>query len=704
MKKNTLIHLLSVVLVATVFSSTKAQTTLLFQNFEASTTTIPAGWSQQLTASASTNGGWVFGNAFTGQFSSNIPAHTYYALVDDYDNNYPAEAADNDTLYSPAFSCVGHTHVFVSFDLSYTIVTGLETANLIVSVDGGKTWSTVSPNSTGGLPGNQSIAWIDSLVYDISSFAANQANVKIGFAYFNGDPNTSNTGGAMAVDNIDVFAPLNYDLSTIQQNAPFLMQVGTPVTFSGVVENLGGDSIISMHMNYTVNGGAVQSDNITGISGFNGLTTYNFTHNIPYTAPSAGTYTVKFWADNLNGSNADMFHANDTLTANFMAITAVQPKMVMFEELMNASCDPCMNATPNIDSVLANTQSICNTIRYHYNFPGRDFMDDETYTSFVGNRADTFYVANGVPNGYLDGLNIYPGYGGTQVGVGSGYLNTPLVQYEAATGSPFSINITSATYTQASATFSLAAKITSYGNFPAGLKARVVLSVDTITYKYDQSQEDPISVFQPPLGTTTVGNGGYPDSWFSYITSFPDVAEDMMPGPNGTSLGAFTAGSNQTINVSWQVNHPWGSNPRGSVALGDTSKYDSTAAMKFTVFLQDDAGEPAVGVPAKYVYQSASAGVTYLVGMQEISNGVYFQMYPNPTRGITNLVFNIAEEQNVNIEVFNLLGEKVYAADLGKTVAGQHTFTLNSNGLAPGMYMVKFATSNASTTQKLIVQ
>jgi hypothetical protein len=684
-------------------SPLKAQTTLLYQNFETSQTIIPTGWTQQLTASAATNGGWVFGNAFSNQFSSNIPSHTYYALVDDYDINYPAEAADHDTLYSPVFSCVGQNHVFISFDLLYYVITGYETANLIVSNDGGKTWATVAPNSNGGLP-NNNFTWMDSLVYDISSYAANKPNVKVAIAYFNGCPNPYNTGGGIAVDNIHVFAPLNYDLSVTAQNLPFLMKVGTAYTLTGVITNFGGDSVVSLHMNYSVNGGAVQTDNITGITGFNSLTQYTFSHNIKFTPSAAGTYTIKYWADNLNGTNADQLHANDTLSANFMAITAVQPKMVMFEELMNASCDPCLQATPNIDSVLAKTTSICNTIRYHYNFPGRDFMDDETYNAFVSNRADTFYLANGVPNGYLDGLNIYPGYLGGAAGLGSGYLNSPLIQEEAAVGSPFAISITSATYTPATQTFSLSAKITSYGNFPAGIKARVILSVDTITYKYDQSEEDPLSTFQPPLGSTSAGNGGNPDSWFPYVTAFPDVAEDMMPGPDGTGLNSFTAGSSQTINVSWVVDHPWGSNPRGSAALGDTSKYDSTSAMKFTVFLQDDAGEPANGIPAQYVYQSAASAVNYTVGMQEISNGVYFKMFPNPTTGNTNIVYNIAQEQNVNIEVFNVIGEKVYSANLGKTTAGQHSFTIDGSGLQSGVYMVKFITDNASTTQRLVIQ
>ncbi|HWY98062.1 MAG TPA: CARDB domain-containing protein, partial [Bacteroidia bacterium] len=482
MKNNSFVR--SALLGAVLFLATSlhAQTTLYFQNFETSKTAIPAGWAQQKAAADPTNKGWEFGNKYPGALATYVPAHTYYAFVDDYDYNTTV-VANNDTLYSPSINCTGQNHVFVSFDAMFYLYNGSEVANLAVSNDGGKTWATVS---TGGLP-NNSFTWQDSLVYDISSYAANKANVMLAFAYFNGCPNGYNAPGVgMAIDNVDVFAPVTYDLSVTGQNLPYLMQAGSPYTFTGTIENFGGDSVVSMHLNYSVNGGPAQTDNITAIAGFNGLTTYSFSHSITYTPPSAGAYTVKFWADNLNGANVDANHKNDTLVARFMAITTIQPKMALLEEFTNASCNPCMYAVPNVDSVCANTQSIANSFRYHVWFPGRDFMDDETKASFVSTRF-TYYngTGGGVPDAQLDGKYLYPG------SAGPGSLSSAYVQQAAAIGSPFTINISAATYDPSTHTFALSANITAYGNFPAGITAQVALSVDTITYKYDQSQEDP---------------------------------------------------------------------------------------------------------------------------------------------------------------------------------------------------------------------
>jgi hypothetical protein len=675
------------------FASMQGQTTIIFQNFAASKTVIPTGWTQELPASE-TNKGWVFGNKFTGGFSKNIPAHGYYALVDDYDNN-TSGANNNDTLYSPSFSCVGHDHVFISFDANVPNANYNEYQDVVVSSDGGMTWTSLTGGY--GLYWNTDatgFGWQDSLEYDISQYAANQPNVMVAFSYNNGNPSQNGAGGGMAVANIDVFSPYSYDLSTQSQNLPYLMQVGTSYTFTGAVENFGGDSIVTMHMNYSVNGGATQTDAITAIASFSSLTLYTFTHNIPFKPTAPGSYTVKFWADNFNGNSADGFHPNDTLKAVFTAISAIQPKVALLEEFMNASCDPCMYATPNVDSVSANNLAKCNVIRYHVDFPGRDFMDDETWTPFVNARA-TYYSVAGVPDAKLDGTDYYPGYG-------PGGLSSANVRQTAAVGSPFAIDITSATYTLATNTFALSANITSYGTFPAGIVAQVVLTVDTITYKLDQSDEDPQGTFAPPIGTTT---GGTNDSLYPGLLAFPSVAEGMLTPAGGTALLAFTTSSSQTISASWKVSHPWGSNSRGTdKTLGDSTMYDSTKAVHLTVFLQDTKGEPTLGVPALYVYQSASSQLSYVTGMQEIANGVLFAMYPNPASGTATVIYELAQEQNVKVEVMNLMGETLSATELGISSAGKHKFTIHAENLASGIYMVRFSTNTSSMTQRLVIQ
>lgn len=342
-----------------------------------------------------------------------------------------------------------------------------------------------------------------------------------------------------------------------------------------------------------------------------------------------------------------------------------QVKMPLFEEFMQASCHPCYIASPNIDSVLTKNIAICNPIRYHVWYPGVDYMDSVTFSPFVYQRAQNYYAVPGVPDGKIDGIDVYPGAGSFNS------LSSVIIQDEAAIGSPFSVTITSAEYYAALDSFSVSADIKAFYPFSSGLIAHAVLTVDTLKYAKDQSTEDP-------------GNNS------PYLLDFPNVAEDMMPAYNGTTLSSFTVGQTQTITVGWKKNHPWGSSPKTA-----GGQYDSTN-VTITVFVQNNS--------TKYVYQSASAPFGTVLGMKAASNVPYFEIYPNPTNSSSTIAFNLDKAQNVNIEMFNLLGEKVYGQNEGVMGTGNHYVTIDKGSLKSGIYFVRFSTDNGTVTKKLVIQ
>jgi len=657
-----------------------AQVTITATNFP--NNVIPATWTQQLGVSIPTNKGWVFGNTVPGTLANYMPpsGNGYFAYVDDIDNNpgSPNSKLNNDTLYTGVLNCSAYTSVFISFDIFYQGYyltqnnNDKETASVACSIDGGKTWTTAITNPYGD--------WT-TLTYDISSFVAGHANVKVAFTYT--DDGAQLVG--MGLDNVKIYSPAPYDVAVLSQNLPSLMQVGKPYTFSGVAGDSGSNAITSMNMNYYVNSPSnTKSQTISGISGFNPLTTYNWTmSSVPFTPATPGVYTVKYWANKLNGSNPNV--NTDTLVAKFWAIDSVKPRMVMFEETSNASCNPCMFAMPNIDSVCDNTVAYCNTIRYHWYFPGQDMINLETPT-LVNDRFVTYYGQNGVPSGSLDGKVVPP-----SPNQGAPYFSSAMVQADAAVGSPFTITINKLTYTAATKTYSLTATIKAFADFPAGLKAQVALTEDSVDFKTDQSTEDPPSVF-------IMNGGNVPNSYYDLVLNFPNAVEAMLPTDQGTSLAAFTTGSTQTINVSWVKNHPW-------AAKYKSYPYDSSTTQHLTVFIQDDAGNPGAGIPAKYVYQSARAGISSsALGVEEISNGVPFKMYPNPSNSNTTLAFNLDQDQNVNVKVYNMLGEVVYSNNEGRLSSGQHTIMINGSALDNGVYLVNLTTDSGLTVQRLVIQ
>ncbi|MBA3705185.1 MAG: T9SS type A sorting domain-containing protein [Bacteroidetes bacterium] len=640
--------ILFVIALLNTIVTTQAQT-FFTEDFQAATT-LPAGWSQQLPASIPTNKGWKIGTSVGGPLASSIPAHTQYAFVNDYDNN-TAGVMNKDTLYTPNVDMTAYAHVFLSFDLWFfkghpTSSTIDESANIAVSVDSGATYTDISGPLSRDLI--NATAWRNGLTFDITSIAAGKKNVKIAFVY----SDNGNKTYLICVDNVKLFVPVNsYDLTVVQQNLNYYTKKNTSYTVSGTIKNLGYTGITSMHLNYSINGGAAVTDTITSVN-IPALVTYNFSHNIPWVPTLAGYYTMKIWADSLNGNNSDEVHTNDTLIVSFGVFDTLTAKMPLFEEFTQASCDPCANAMPNMDSVLVNNKTICNVIRYHVNWPGVDYMNQVTQGPFVASRV-SYYGVTGVPNAKLDGTTAMV----------PATMRSPAIRSEAAIGSPFDI-VLSATYNTTMNTYSVTADIKAYGAFTTGLVAHAALTVDKITYKKNQSNE---SVPQ-------------------YV--FKEAAEAMIPGPNGTTLAAFTGGQTQTINVSWVKNHPWGNNMAVWV-------YDSTP-VHITVWVQNKT--------TKYVYQSATTVPSIFAGIEELSDNMAMGIYPNPSNDYATVSVTLKETRNVRMEVYNLTGEKVYSVEQTKLNAGTSNFTLDVSAMSSGVYFVKLYSGNDEVhTQKFIV-
>ncbi len=78
--------------------------------------------------------------------------------------------------------------------------------------------------------------------------------------------------------------------------------------------------------------------------------------------------------------------------------------------------------------------------------------------------------------------------------------------------------------------------------------------------------------------------------------------------------------------------------------------------------------------------------------------------YPNPFNHITSFNVNLTKESEVSVEVYNLIGEKVYTIGAQKMTTGSHLMTLDGSGWSSGVYFYKVIANNQSITQKMVVQ
>ena len=78
------------------------------------------------------------------------------------------------------------------------------------------------------------------------------------------------------------------------------------------------------------------------------------------------------------------------------------------------------------------------------------------------------------------------------------------------------------------------------------------------------------------------------------------------------------------------------------------------------------------------------------------------QNYPNPFNPSTTIKFGLPEKSNVNISIFNTLGEKVDELINGEMEAGYHTINWKPSALTSGMYIYRITTNKYTATKKLI--
>jgi len=80
-----------------------------------------------------------------------------------------------------------------------------------------------------------------------------------------------------------------------------------------------------------------------------------------------------------------------------------------------------------------------------------------------------------------------------------------------------------------------------------------------------------------------------------------------------------------------------------------------------------------------------------------------FKNYPNPFNPSTQISFTLANAGDVNVSVYNALGQKVAELVNGNMNAGTHKVEFNGSNLSSGFYVYRLETPNYSKTMKMLL-
>jgi len=469
-----------------------------------------------------------------------------------------------------------------------------------------------------------------------------------------------------------------YDLALVSLKIADMANFNRPNQVGGVVRNLGQQTINSFNINYLVDGNSTTNTiNQTIKSGEE----YTFTADAY--VPNSGSgqqHEIKVWVSNLNGSQTDENHNNDTLNKSvFVNLGVSATKRVLIEEFTTVPCGFCPDGHLKLEEILTNYLDVIG-VCHHAGF-GTDAMT----TSFHSTYATDF--ADGAPTAAID-RHKFDGDNGNIA------ISRNIWEASAATRltqtAPCRVQ-TFGTYNSTSRQLSITAQaeFVDYA-LPGDLRLTVWLVEDHVSegtgtnwdqhsYYYNTSGH--------PMYQVGIYNGSY-----AYIPKYDHrwVSRAVLSPPWGTP-GLFGTnpkpGDIKTYNYNYTLPANWNSD---SVYIVAFVSYYNTDKSK-----RDIINSFRVRLPLL-----PSAAVS--INEPEISSASAISIYPNPVNNYTSLTFTLTENADVSYEVFNALGKKIMSSNTLTYASGENTIYINTMDIENGTYILKLKTGDKTFTTKFI--
>ena len=463
---------------------------------------------------------------------------------------------------------------------------------------------------------------------------------------------TGNTTDAAVLQFITGTQP-DWDASVTKLN--FITDYGmiTPIPVTGTLTNYSKNAITSFDINYSVDGGATVTKNITGVNiQGSGFGSYNFTAD-PYTPAAKGAKVIEVWASNLNG-NADGVSSNDKLSSNFNVHLKVAPRVSLHEVFSSSTCGPCAPGNVNHANIIATKdEATFAVVKYQQDFPG---TGDPYATAETVSRRGTFYAINSIPRMEIDGQ---------WDGNGNSFTSAIHDQYLAI---PSLVE--------------LSAKHNIVGH-------NVDVYVDVNPLADLPNAKLYIAVCEKITDQNVKSNGE---------TEFHNVVKKMLPNQNGTAVSNIKENTKQTFSKSYLFPGAYRLPNDGATAnrinLATENSVEEWNDLEVIVWVQD--------VTTKKVLQSTHS-VAWATAIKNTNSSTGVKAYPNPAKDKLFLEFDLNQGGNVRFDVVNTLGQTVTTTETAGMGAGKNNQTLNTANLANGVYFVNINSNGAISTQRFVV-
>ena len=90
------------------------------------------------------------------------------------------------------------------------------------------------------------------------------------------------------------------------------------------------------------------------------------------------------------------------------------------------------------------------------------------------------------------------------------------------------------------------------------------------------------------------------------------------------------------------------------------------------------------------------------VGQGIVDDLIIGQNFPNPFNPSTSIEFELIQDSDVEVKVYNLAGKEIALLHKGFLSMGVHQFTFDASGLSSGVYLYQIITPLSTQTRKMI--
>ena len=182
------------------------------------------------------------------------------------------------------------------------------------------------------------------------------------------------------------------------------------------------------------------------------------------------------------------------------------------------------------------------------------------------------------------------------------------------------------------------------------------------------------------------------------------VIDNINPVISGKNGGVLRLGVGSSVNAIDYILFSDNYDAPATLKTNHTLVYNdinlAVAGLYTAVFrTEDNSGNVSkdftLYVDCQYTYDQIIGSVN------DIATDDLLAVYPNPTTGVIILNTNLPENQEVNIAVYNTMGQEVAAVQNGKVSNGQYTIDLTNH--ANGIYYVKMNLNGNIITKKVVL-